>query len=170
MRYLLLFFIPFYAFGATTGTLDIQDCYQYGVDYPAYTINGSGSTQQQIQILFDSGYTPNSGEFRYVLSGSLPATGNLNWSSAYDGLSARPWHAWRYRFYTDGDGFSSYVDTDFIVQDEECTDPEPPAPTVATSTATTGDIVFGISILITLGSFGLIYMIYNSLNKKKPWK
>lgn len=43
-------------------------------------------------------------------------------------------------------------------------------PTVATSTATTGDIVFGLSILITLGSFGLIYMIYNSINKRKPWK
>lgn len=170
---IILFFTPFLTFGATTGTFNggvTPTCFQYGVDYPAYTVNGSGSTQQQIQIEFDSGYTPNTGTARYVTSGSLPLSSNVNWSTAYDGVSARPWHAWRYQFYTDGDGFSGWTSTDFVVQDGECTDPEPEAPTVATSSATTGDIVFGVTILIFLISLGLVGFAFNSLNKKKPWK
>jgi len=49
---------------------------------------------------------------------------------------------------------------------------EPPTTgtSTATSTATMGDIAFGITIIITLLSLGLVGFAFNSISKRKPWK
>jgi len=176
--------VPNFVLGATLGSFDdgYLECYKYSEDYPAFTITYSGSpSQTQVQVVFDSGYTPNGGELRYVMSGGAsPKTGTLNWSGAYDGVSARPWHATDVRYYSDSDGFSSYDTVDFVVQDTDCPDPDPEPtvidgyldPTVGTSTDNEylGGINFGLSIIIVILSIYLIAYIFNTFNKKKkPW-
>jgi len=150
---------------ATTGVFDAgyESCYQYGVDNPGATITYAGTASQlQVQVIFDSGYTPNGGEGRFVFTPSAsPDPVTIDWTNAFDGVSARPWHATDVRYYANSDGFSSYDTVDFVVQDDPCTDP-PPSPTVATSTEImqvqaqqnlyNGFIVFFISF------FGMIWL------------
>jgi len=170
----LLFFIPFLTFGATTGnfTNGIQNCYQYGVDEPTIEFTFDGGTTSSVQLEATSVQdTYNSGAFRFAYFGSWSSPYNLtlDWT-AYDGIPARPWTITSIRYYSQAGGYSASETVDITVQDEECITGGGTATSTATSTASLGDISFGLAIIIALLSLGLIGFAFNSINLKKPWK
>jgi len=157
-----LILIPNFVFGATNGSFTdgFETCYQYGVDEPPFTITygGSTATQLQVQVEFSSGYTNNAGVARYVYSSGLasPYSNTLVWSTAFDGVNARPWVSSRVNYYSDTEGFEGWENAVFTVQDDPCAVPEENTDIATSTIEQVQENIFNLFFIFTFGfGYGL---------------
>jgi len=171
---ILILILPITSYaGGSFITIPTESCYQLGVD-TITAITATSGNYPQLRLSSDPDETHQMLRYNDYSNGTTdlsrtPVTGDIA-SFDYGGIPVTfPFHVYYINAYNATDGFIGYESVDFIIQDEECTTPEPSpiATSTATSTASLGDISFGLAIIITLISLGLVGLTFNALNKKK---
>lgn len=170
------FLLPFTAFGAITGVYISEDHQNLGIE-----CDSSGNNTNQ-----DADYLSNDGTSGGFIT-SNPDTGKSSafttcpsfqiiWNSTYLSQLYTNYGNTKLWVYVDPNPGSGVFYEEVYIKTcdseigyyatNECPT-TPIATSTATSTASLGDISFGLAIIITLMSFGLVALVFNVLNKKK---
>jgi len=156
----LFFFLPLTSFADISFSPDLKTIGCYDVNDGNVTVTG---THQSVGFSNDGHIT----DFvHWNISGTLDLTATPD-----SGTLTLPTTFNTYNYYNAGWVYDLPLTADLTIQDTPCGEGGGgTATSTATSTASTGDLAFGLAIIIFLLSFGLISMIYFSMNKSKPWK